>query len=81
MLDFIVKALFAFAIVLVVLIVIALGMEIHQNIETAKHCEKWETKTVWQEPYTQYMMVGKVMVPFHHPGQWVEKEVCVKPKE
>lgn len=43
-------------------------------------CDKWESKIVHQEPWTQYVLVGKVMTPIYHPAKDVRENVCVKPK-
>jgi hypothetical protein len=80
MLDFIVeKILFPFAILFIVASLLLVGLSIWTSIQTARHCGRWEDKTSWQEPWTQFVWAGKVMVPIYHPGQFVTNSECVQP--
>ena len=60
--------------------VTAFGFWLYGSYQEGKHCAQWENKRVWQQPYTYYVMAGKVMVPMYTPGQWVNNTVCIKLK-
>ena len=60
-----------------VFIIIAL---IYQDIETNKHCARWEEKIYHQNAYTTFIWSGKVMIPIYHPAGDYKHTVCTQPK-
>lgn len=66
--------------VLVAATVIIIAIYVFQIIEIHRHCARWESKIVYQEAWTQYVLVGKVMTPIYHAAGNYQMTVCTEPR-
>lgn len=75
--DIIAFSLIGIFILFGTLVILAL---IYQDIQTNKHCAKWEEKIYHQNAYTTFIWSGKIMIPIYHPAGDYKHTVCTQPK-
>ena len=67
--------------IVAVITILLIGILIFVAYQNNKCCERFESKIVHQEAWTQWVSNGKTMSPIYHPAGNYNKKVCVEPKK
>ena len=68
-------------VIIMTVVVGFMALTIYMNWYTYSHCQAWGRQMVDHQAWTQYIWVGKAIVPIFHPSYSGIENVCVEMKK